>query len=93
MARMVPAKSLVTHCPANHPLSGDNLYIHPRGGRRCRACSARWVAEQRQGKSEAPCTAEGCDRNAYVRAGTDTAVCELHYQRERRDAKRLRKAS
>lgn len=28
-----------THCPAGHPYSGENLYIHPaRGYRVCRAC-------------------------------------------------------
>lgn len=25
-------------CPAGHPYSGDNLYTHPDGSRRCRAC-------------------------------------------------------
>lgn len=29
-----------THCIAGHPLSGDNLYLTPRGWRRCRACRA-----------------------------------------------------
>lgn len=84
MARMVRSAPPPTHCPANHPLSGDNLYIHPDGGRRCRACSTKWVRDLRQGKSGVPCTADGCDRNAYVRVGTPTAVCEMHYQRERR---------
>jgi hypothetical protein len=27
-----------THCPKDHPLSGDNLYIDPRGKRECREC-------------------------------------------------------
>lgn len=27
-----------THCPRRHPLAGDNLYVDPRGGRRCRTC-------------------------------------------------------
>lgn len=27
-----------THCPRGHPLSGDNLYIYPRGARTCRQC-------------------------------------------------------
>lgn len=27
-----------THCPQNHPYSGDNLYIDPRGDRQCRIC-------------------------------------------------------
>ena len=29
-----------THCPAGHPLSGANLYVCPRGTRKCRACRA-----------------------------------------------------
>jgi hypothetical protein len=28
-----------THCKRGHPLSGSNLYVRPRGGRICRACS------------------------------------------------------
>lgn len=27
-----------THCPKDHPLSGDNLYVDPKGKRRCRLC-------------------------------------------------------
>ena len=30
-----------THCPYDHALEGDNLYIDPKGGRRCRACARR----------------------------------------------------
>lgn len=30
-----------TECKAGHPLSGDNLYIDPRGNRYCRACRTR----------------------------------------------------
>lgn len=28
-----------THCPQNHPYSGENLYLDPNGGRRCRICN------------------------------------------------------
>lgn len=32
-------KSRQTHCKAGHPLSGDNVYTHPkRGTRECLAC-------------------------------------------------------
>lgn len=27
-----------THCPQGHSYSGDNLYVSPKGDRRCRAC-------------------------------------------------------
>lgn len=27
-----------THCPRNHPYSGDNLYVNPSGQRQCREC-------------------------------------------------------
>ena len=27
-----------SHCLRGHPLSGDNLYLSPSGGRRCRIC-------------------------------------------------------
>lgn len=26
------------HCPNGHPYSGENLYVDPKGNRRCRAC-------------------------------------------------------
>jgi len=29
-----------THCKNGHPLSGDNLYVCPRGRRECRTCRA-----------------------------------------------------
>jgi len=29
-----------THCNRGHPLSGDNLYRYPSGGRQCRTCIA-----------------------------------------------------
>lgn len=90
MARMVPALSLVTHCPEGHAYAGENLYTRPDGHRSCRECANKWIRDLRHGSSGIPCTAGGCDRNAYVRLRTDTAVCEMHYQRERRDAKKLR---
>jgi len=30
--------NLKTHCPAGHPYSGNNLYLEPNGGRKCRTC-------------------------------------------------------
>lgn len=27
-----------THCKRGHPLSGENLYVSPKGARRCRTC-------------------------------------------------------
>ena len=29
-----------THCPKGHPYTGDNLYVDPKGNRRCRACKS-----------------------------------------------------
>jgi hypothetical protein len=40
----------VTHCPAGHPYEGDNIYVCPRGTRRCRAC-ARQAARERYARS------------------------------------------
>lgn len=28
-----------THCPHGHPYGGENLYVSPRGDRRCRICA------------------------------------------------------
>jgi hypothetical protein len=40
-----------THCPSGHPYSGDNLYIEPTGGRKCRECNKirarQWRKNQR----------------------------------------------
>ena len=30
-----------THCPQGHPYSGRNLYVSPRGARKCRACAGQ----------------------------------------------------
>jgi hypothetical protein len=32
------APALRTHCPQNHPYSGDNLYLKSNGRRECRTC-------------------------------------------------------
>lgn len=40
-----------THCAHGHPLSGENLYIEPKGSRVCRTCSResarRWREKKR----------------------------------------------
>ena len=38
-AAAAEARRARTHCRAGHPLSGENLNLHPRGVRDCRACS------------------------------------------------------
>lgn len=35
-------------CSKGHPLSGENLYIHPTGGRRCRICNYWQVRLRRE---------------------------------------------
>jgi hypothetical protein len=41
-----------TSCPKGHPLSGENLYVTPVGGRDCRECrrvaSRNYKARKRQ---------------------------------------------
>lgn len=32
-----------THCPRGHAYSGENLYIHPDGSRRCKECNRIWL--------------------------------------------------
>lgn len=32
------ANAAKTHCKRDHPLSGDNLYVTPKGERQCRIC-------------------------------------------------------
>ena len=36
------------HCPQGHPYSGNNLYVSPRGGRRCRRCRNAGARERRK---------------------------------------------
>lgn len=41
IARIGPRRSAnaeKTHCKRGHPLSGENLYVIPSGGRTCRTC-------------------------------------------------------
>ncbi len=37
-----------SHCPKGHPYSGKNLYVDPRGWRRCRTCLATSAKKQHQ---------------------------------------------
>lgn len=36
-----------THCPQGHPYEGDNLYVTPRGERKCRRCHRERQAVRR----------------------------------------------
>jgi len=42
-----------THCSRNHPLSGDNLHIRPKGNRRCLACERLYSAKAKRKKRAA----------------------------------------
>jgi hypothetical protein len=44
-----------THCPQNHAYSGDNLYIDPRGWRKCRTCERARNRERNQNKEPGTC--------------------------------------
>jgi hypothetical protein len=48
-----------THCTSGHPLSGDNLYTTPAGGRRCRACRRDRLAEFRYRRRTRRVAAQG----------------------------------
>lgn len=41
-------RAAATHCTSGHELSGDNLYVDPKGYRRCRACVRRWAREYKE---------------------------------------------
>lgn len=46
-------QSAKTHCPAEHPYSGDNLYLNPTTGKReCRACNAERTRQYRRRQKE-----------------------------------------
>jgi hypothetical protein len=38
VAQWILANKAKTHCPKNHPLSGENLYVTPKGSRDCKVC-------------------------------------------------------
>ena len=46
-----------THCPQGHPYEGDNLYVNPRGQRKCREClredKRRYYARRRADRAAA----------------------------------------
>ena len=42
------ANALKSHCPRNHPLSGDNLWTDSKGGRYCRECRREALRRWRQ---------------------------------------------
>jgi hypothetical protein len=69
-----------THCKEGHPLSGDNLYIHPtRGHRSCKACQAANRRDRAAGlKKTPPCSVGGCDRASVAKG-----LCDPHYAKER----------
>jgi hypothetical protein len=54
---IVARRAKQTHCKNNHPLSGDNLYIHPtRGTRDCRICRAeRKQRHTNENRRSSPC--------------------------------------
>ena len=46
-----------THCPSEHPLSGENLYVDPKTGhRKCRKCRARHDQNRKAQKAKARST-------------------------------------
>ena len=45
--------SAKTHCVKGHPLSGDNLYIEPKGTRACKECRREAVRRSRARKRAA----------------------------------------
>ncbi len=47
VAAGIPRRS---HCPSGHPYEGDNIYLDPRGARRCRTCRrAEKIARRQRG--------------------------------------------
>lgn len=54
LRRRRPHNRTKTHCLNDHPLSGDNLYVDPKGARKCRECAAARVrAYKRKKRAEA----------------------------------------
>jgi len=48
--RGIKRNLLKTQCPSVHAYSGENLRVHPTGGRACKACNAAAVKRYRERK-------------------------------------------
>ena len=48
-----------THCPRNHPYSGNNVYVDKKGGRNCRSCVRIRSKERREREKQANGGSEG----------------------------------
>lgn len=80
-----------THCPQNHPYSGDNLYVDPKGRRHCRKCARLY--QQGAGRDNAKARRlkglpEGDPRHGSVNGYSNYACrCERCYEAGRRASK------
>jgi hypothetical protein len=99
-SRAVAAMQDRTHCPYGHPYSGENLYIAPSGGRRCRECArqADLVRHPRTGKRPGPATKTHCPEghpysgeNLYIAPGSGLRHCRTC--RRAKNAARYRAAT
>jgi hypothetical protein len=82
------AYELATECLRGHPLSGKNLYVRPGGARACRECSRQSLANLRKFGRGNPCSIDSCERMASNGIRGDNPICEMHYQRQRREIRR-----
>lgn len=60
-------------CPKGHPLSGDNLYVYPHGGRCCRTCQRAAAREIDRRRSQKPERRASLRRRYAERVATDPA--------------------
>jgi len=79
-----------THCKYGHPLSGDNLYVSPKGIRNCRACVNRnhtqyrstpkgMIAAKRRDLRESGWTVERYEETLRVQ-GNACAICKIPFE-------------
>ena len=64
------ANAAKTHCPQGHPLSGDNLYVDPRGRRECRTCRAERDRRRCRAKKKGADLANEADALPTTKKGT-----------------------
>ncbi|MFI2349761.1 HNH endonuclease signature motif containing protein [Streptomyces sp. NPDC019443] len=55
---MTARRARTTHCPAGHEYAGANLYVSPRGDRRCRICEH--LRAVRRGRKPSPIPGCAC---------------------------------
>lgn len=76
-----PPKNPRPECALGHPMSGENLYVSPKGWRKCRTCMGQWPAPP--GRPPRPLCHRGHPLVRRMSGQTACPTCMRVYQRIR----------